>query len=233
MSSHLRETDLALFASGDLGLWRSFRIRLHTAKCESCQARGEAFRLDRERLRHQAEEMPAGVDWNSLAAEMTANIRVGLAAGECVDPRKRDARKRDPRKKAAHAKDSQKIPLKIKVNSFPWRPVAGIAAVAILFVAAFWLNFPSSDRLALSRVMRNLAHGGGGPIFQETGPVVEASSTGMELRENGSSLGVSQGALRPVAVSVNAQGSASARYVDADTGQVTITSVYVQQGDLQ
>jgi hypothetical protein len=48
------------------------------------------------------------------------------------------------------------------------------------------------------------------------------------LRENGGAVRISQGDLRPVNVSVSAQGSASARYVDADTGQVVITSVYVQ-----
>lgn len=204
MTSHLNETDLALFASSDLSLWRSVDLRLHTAKCEHCRARVEAYRLDRERLRRQAEEMPPGVDWNRLAAEMTANIRVGLAAGECVAPRKT--------KKAA----------------LPWRPAAAIAGIALLVGIAFWLNFPTADKEALARAMQNLAHGRGGMVIQETGPVVEASSSGIELRENGSTLGVSQGTLNPVAVSVNAQGSASARYVDADTGQVTITSVYVQ-----
>jgi hypothetical protein len=64
--------------------------------------------------------------------------------------------------------------------------------------------------------------------MEERGPVVEATSSGIELRENGSSLGVSQGAARPLAVSVSVQGSASARYVDSDTGQMTITSVYAQ-----
>jgi hypothetical protein len=64
--------------------------------------------------------------------------------------------------------------------------------------------------------------------MEERGPVVEATSSGIELRENGSSLGVSQGASRPLAVSVSVQGSASARYVDSDTGQITITSVYAQ-----
>ena len=55
--------------------------------------------------------------------------------------------------------------------------------------------------------------------------VVSVNEKGIELQENGSSLGISQGSAPPLAVSVNAQGSASARYIDADTGQVTITSV--------
>ena len=58
--------------------------------------------------------------------------------------------------------------------------------------------------------------------------MVEVTPAGIKLFENGGALGVDQGGLRPVAVSVDAQGSASARYVDTDTGQVTITSVYVQ-----
>ena len=51
---------------------------------------------------------------------------------------------------------------------------------------------------------------------------------GIELRENGAWLGVTQGKDRPVAVSLNVKGTARARYVDEDTGQVTITSVYAQ-----
>ncbi len=86
---HVREVDLALFAAGDVSLWRRAAIRLHTAKCEECRTRVQAYRLDRERLKQDASELPAGVNWDRLAAEMTANIRVGLAAGECVAPRGR------------------------------------------------------------------------------------------------------------------------------------------------
>jgi hypothetical protein len=64
--------------------------------------------------------------------------------------------------------------------------------------------------------------------IEDRGMMVEASSSGVELRENGNMLGVTQGAARPLAVSISAQGSASARYIDADTGQITITSVYAQ-----
>jgi hypothetical protein len=39
---------------------------------------------------------------------------------------------------------------------------------------------------------------------------------------------MSQGVGRPVSVTLSVQGSARARYVDADTGQVTITGVYAQ-----
>jgi hypothetical protein len=48
------------------------------------------------------------------------------------------------------------------------------------------------------------------------------------LRKDGGALGVSQDAAKLMTVSVSTQGSASAHYVDQDTGQVTITSVYAQ-----
>ncbi len=46
--------------------------------------------------------------------------------------------------------------------------------------------------------------------------------------KNGSAMGVSSSNTQPVATSVSFNGSASARYVDDDTGQVTISTVYVQ-----
>lgn len=207
MEKHIAELDLALYASGDQSLWRALAIRVHIGRCEQCRQRVEAYRADRSKVRTISSEIPENVDWDRLAAEMTANIRVGLAAGECVAPR-------------------------IRKSAFNWRPAAAMAGLAAVLATAWWLNMPPSTTQALGRAVRAVAHGGGsvaapgGP--EDRGMVVEASSAGIELRENGSMLGVTQGAARPVAVSISAQGSASARYIDADTGQVTITSVYAQ-----
>jgi hypothetical protein len=205
--SHAADIDLALYASGDLALWRRALAALHVRACEECRARLAAFREDRERLRESAGDLPDGVHWERLSAEMTANIRVGLAAGECVAPRVR------------------KTPA-----ALPWKPAAVAAGVAALVMGAWWLNMPASDTQALSRVWQGLRHGGRLAMpAADLSTVVEASSEGVELRENGSALGIEQAGSRPVTFSVSAQGSASARYVDDDTGQVTITSVmYVQ-----
>ncbi len=198
MRTHTSETVLALYVSGDLAWWRRAAVRLHVGRCDRCRRRIEWHRTDLARIREAAAWMPEGVDWNRLASEMTANIHVGLAAGECVAPR--------PRKSIAVG----------------WRPVAVAAGVAVVLVGAWWLNTPPV-------LTHSLGRGGMRPaLTEDRRPVVEATESGIELRENGSSLGVSQGTARPVAVSVNVQGSASARYVDADTGQMTITSVYVQ-----
>lgn len=211
MTPHVKETDLALYASGDLRLWQRAAVHLHVRSCEACRASVEEFRADGRALRDAAEGLPDGVDWARLSAEMTANIRVGLAAGECVAPRGRRAR-----------------------NFIPstWRPLAlaslVTAGLAALLVSGWWLNMPAQETQALSRAMRSIWHGRS-LMQEERGPVIEASSDGIELRKDGRSLGVSQDAAKLVSVSVSTQGSASAHYVDQDTGQVTITSVSYAQ----
>jgi len=196
---HVREIDLALFAAGDLSLLNRLAVRLHGANCEECRARVQAYRLDRERLKQDASEMPAGVNWDRFAAEMTANIRVGLAAGECVAPR--------GRKRVANA----------------WWPAAAVASAAVqLTMAAWWLNLPPSDTESLARAMHSLMHVR--TVAAKEQPYVDASPrSGIEVRENGSVLSL-QGTAVPLVVSVSTEGSASARYIDADD-QITITSV--------
>jgi hypothetical protein len=205
---HPAEFALALYASGDLPVWQGVRVRLHTSRCAACRNIVAAYRADRIWV-EQADQIPEGVNWDRLSAEMTANIRVGLAAGECVAPR---ARRKTLPGALAH---------------WQWKPVAAAAGVVLLLTGAWWLNVPAAQNESLGRAFKAIAHRGL-TVNEERGPMVEATSAGIKLFENGGALGVDQGSLRPVAVSVDAQGSASARYVDTDTGQVTITSVYVQ-----
>jgi hypothetical protein len=209
MKRHVKEIDLALYASGDLRLWQRAAVHLHVRQCESCREAVEEFRADGRALRDAAAGLPEGLDWARLSAEMTANIRVGLAAGECVAPR-------------GHAR---------KFIPMSWRPVALASLVttmlAALLVGGWWLNMPPQETQALSRAMRSIWHGRS-VILEERGPVIEASQEGIELRKDGGALGVSQDAAKLMTVSVSTQGSASAHYVDQDTGQVTITSVYAQ-----
>jgi hypothetical protein len=222
MSGHRKETDLALYASGDLRLWQRAMVHLHVRQCESCRRTVEEFRADGRALRDAAGKLPDGLDWARLSAEMTANIRVGLAAGECVAPR-RHARRFIPAGRFVPA--ARFVPTS-------WRPVAlaslVTALLAVLLVGGWWLNMPTQETQALSRAMRSIWHGRS-VMQEERGPVIEASSDGIELRKDGGALGVSQDAAKLVSVSVSTQGSASAHYVDQDTGQVTITSVSYAQ----
>jgi hypothetical protein len=225
MEHPVAEVDLALYASGDLPAYRRAPVWLHVRGCDSCHSRIQAYQTDHKHLRSTVGELPAGIEtqenWDRLAEEMTANIHLGLAAGECVAPRSRRRTSLTPRFASTF--------------EWAWRPVAVVGGLMTVLTVAWWLNMPASDTQALSRVMHGIMHGGrrsvlapGGFLAEESGPVVEATPAGVELRENGGALGVSQSGLRPLTVSVSVQGSASAHYIDTDTGQMTITSVYAQ-----
>lgn len=205
MKAHVSETDLALYATGDLSLWRAGVVRVHLLGCERCRGAAEEFRADRNRVRELASELPPALDWDRMSAEMTANIHLGLSAGECVAPRRK------------------------RPVAMSWRPAAVMAGVAILLATGWYLNMPPAATRALGRALTSVVRGRTAVLVpEETGLVVSANEKGIELRENGGSLGISEGTAPPLGVSVSMPGSASARYVDSDTGQVTITSVYAQ-----
>lgn len=213
---HPLESTLALHATGDLSVWNRMAVALHLRRCSSCRARVDIFVLDRERHLDSAGDLPPGVNWDRLSAEMAANIRVGLAAGECVSPvAAREAAKGDRRP----------VPWYGFVHAAQWRPALAIAGLGIVFSAAWWLNMPSSGTSAFGKIWDRAVTPANAVV--EYGPVVAASPEGIEFRENGSTMGVSTSAA-PASVTVSFGGSASARYVDDDTGQVTIATVYVQ-----
>ena len=205
--THPLQTDLALYSSGDLPVWRRPMMRLHVSGCDHCRTWVEAFVADRESLRALSAEMPAGVHWDRLAAEMSANVRLGLEAGECVAPRVRKP-----------------------TLAAGWRVAAACAGVTALLVSAWWLNMPPTETAALGHVVQKIARPwrGGVRALDDSGPTVQVSAAGIQLQQNGGTLGMSQGQERPVSVSLSVQGSARARYIDSDTGQVTITGMYAQ-----
>jgi hypothetical protein len=79
---HPNQAALALHAGGDLGWAARWRMARHLAQCARCREEVAAYRGLREIVPDVA-GIPE-VPWNRLAAEMKANIRLGLAAGECV-----------------------------------------------------------------------------------------------------------------------------------------------------
>jgi hypothetical protein len=208
MSRHVPEAKLAVYAAGDLSWWMWALTHVHVNRCAVCKGRADAYRADQQRIRELASDLPPNLNWDRLAAEMHANIRVGLEAGECVAPRA----------------GRRAIPA-------GWRVAAAMAGFSALLISAWWLNMPAAQTASLGRAMKAITHWqiSRGLRFEDSGPLVEATAAGIELRENGSALAVTHGVnSRPVSVSLSVQGSARARYIDSDTGQVTITSVYAQ-----
>ena len=193
MRKHPAETELALLAHGDLSLLQAWSLRRHVSRCPECQAELDGFRAAHQHLGSGADELPAGLRWDRLAEEMTANIRLGLEAGECV---------------AA-------VPPRA-VPAPRWRAAAVVATVSALLFGAWALN-PIVGRKPVAE------------LHAVQRAEIRNTSTGLEVNENGSALVMLHGrnaAQKPIVVST--PGSLRARFVDDDTGQITITHVYAE-----
>ena len=108
---------LALLSGGDLGAWSRWRVERHVRACQQCRREMAAFRAAGEQLRRM-EELPADLHWGGLALEMRANIRVGLAAGQCVDS------------------------IEAPRRAMGWKPALALAGLAVIVVSGLMLNLP-------------------------------------------------------------------------------------------
>jgi anti-sigma factor RsiW len=100
-------------------------------------------------------------------------------------------------------------------RGFAWasRPALALASALLTVVLGYWLNMPQPALL---------------PASGQSGVTLEATRTGIELKQDDRSLTLLNPGSEQVAVSVNMQGVLRARYVDSETGHVTITNVYAQ-----
>jgi hypothetical protein len=196
--NHPNQATLALHAGGDLGPVARWRTNRHLAHCERCREEVAAYLGLREIL-PELGEMPE-VPWNRLSAEMKANIRLGLAAGECVRV--------------------NEVPLRKSLFSGA-RAAVALASVGALLVTGLLLEHPVPRS--------NFSRSGLYPLTFD-GVVVQSTKDGIEVGQGREALQLRHpaGADR-VTYSVDAQGSMRARYVDPTTGYVTVNNVYVEE----
>jgi hypothetical protein len=183
---------LALLAGGELPWWQRLRVTLHVRNCENCQQELEALQDSRSFIAETAHALPAFVDWDCLAADMRANIQVGLEAGEAIRPRE------------------------ATVLSLDWRPAFAIAALTLVILTGWYLNINRRNIYQLPAAS------------VEAGDArVESGTDGIVLTRGGGRMTVMQPKAQPVSYSVNSTGAVSARTIDSETGQVTISHVYL------
>jgi hypothetical protein len=210
---HPAEVQLALFAGGDLGRWERWCVARHVARCAGCQREIQALRDAGAQLRELAEEMPElpnALSWNRLSQEITGNIRVGLAAGEAI------------------ALFDRPRPGKPRLG---WNAAVVVLAATLIFGIAFWSSLPSQQAEHLLASLKRIRTERIGTIIRSSSAtpaeaVVEASSAGIQVQENGRTLSLMQPRSDGATVSISMRGSAGVRFVDADTGQVTTNKVY-------
>jgi hypothetical protein len=182
---HPAETDLALFAGGEVSRMRRISLERHVRGCVECDRKVAQLHALRAET---ANFEPANLNWNQLAAEMRANIRLGLEAGECV-------------RSAGVARS--------------WNPRFTLAFASLLLVVGSGFLLRNS-----------IPH----PVASQpsAAPVLESTGAGIELRSGSGSMMLLN---RPGAVanqSVSAGGEIRVRYVDGDTGAVTINNVSLE-----
>lgn len=189
---HPSQQTLALQASGDLGPVVRWKTALHLRGCPSCRDEVAGY-VEMRELLPELNQIPE-VPWNRIAAEMRANIHLGVSAGECV--RERNA----------------------PVQASPsFTPLFSGARATLVFGGVLAV-------LITGLVLQRPAPVGGSE------PMVQATSGGIQRRAGDQSFGLMNSAgAKNVSYSVNAQeGSLGARYVDPETGNVTMTKVYVE-----
>lgn len=190
---HPSEATLALHAGGDLGFFARCRTERHLGRCERCREEVAAFAATRE-ISTELGELP-GIQWNRLAAEMKANIHLGLVAGECVRDTKTPVTAPSPLFAGARA-------------------VVAFASVLTLVVTGLVLEHPT-PRAAV-------------PV--QEGVFVQTTVNGIQVRDGAEALSLLHArGTGDVTFTVGAQGSIRARYVDPDSGNVTINNVSYAQ----
>jgi hypothetical protein len=190
---HPREEHLALFAGGDVGPFERWRVSRHLRACPECRAEVGHFEVLSGIFTEEAERLPEGVNWDRLAAEMKANIRLGLVAGECVS--------------AAGSRPQRPV----------WRPAAVLASAALLLITAWWLNIPPEHHQMNAQHRQTVE-----------APVVQVAPGGIEVKANSATLTLLRRKAATPVLYVSSPGSLRERFVDADTGQITINNVYTE-----
>ena len=185
---HPSQEVLALHAGGDLGWLARWKTARHLAGCQLCAGEVSAFVELRDML-PELKQIPE-VPWNRIAADMRGNIRVGLAAGECVRP-SRQAERDTPLFSGARA-------------------TLALASVLALMVTGLVLEGPT-PRMAKANE-----------------PMVQATVNGIQSRSGDQTFGLTHSGASSVTYTVGAQGTLGARYTDPETGNVTMTKVYVE-----
>jgi hypothetical protein len=183
----LNDRERALLAGGEAGIllrakWfllkRNSRVRAAEER-EIAAYRRAAEAMPRFR------ELPPYFQFDSLAEEMKANIRLGVEAGECV------------------ASPAERQPLS-------WQAAVVFASLTLLMISGYWFMMPRGAQLPEeSRVS----------IMQDASDSPEPAAENDFLVVLDPADGI-QSLSGP-------QSSLQAQYVDPETGQLTITQVYV------
>jgi hypothetical protein len=180
---HPSESELALYAAGDLSWAKQKFTSRHVSQCGACQSVVVEYSEFRPTVR-EFPKLPSHVQWSRLEAEMSANIHLGLEAGQCVSQR-------------LTTRPGIKMP--VRFGGAPsWHRI-GIACAVLCTAAGIGFMIEHPPSLA------------GPPV---TGTVLEASERGLQISEGAQTLRLLNTSGTEVSRTVGARGQVDARYLD-------------------
>jgi hypothetical protein len=203
LSTHPSPELLALYTTADLPWLDRYRVRRHLAGCDHCDRQLSLFRAATLEFKRQARSealtgFEAVADWSRLEREMEGNITVGLDAARCIQKNRA----------------SRGLFIKLAFGS----------GLTLLFVLGWMTRVPAEQSTQILSVIRSAFSGNRQHEYQ--GPILRSMPEGIVVGSQEGSLTI----LHPASavVSVSGTSAVEARYVDEETGQVTITDVYGQ-----
>lgn len=211
---HPTEHQLALYVGNDLGFWQQRKTRAHVSACTRCQQEVAGLAAGIGEAVRAADELPSSVNWQRLEQEMTGNIRVGYAAGECIAGFEKVIGHSRPR--------------------LVWHSAMVLAMATVVIVPTLWLNLPKQEMDHLMSSLGQIRWGRIGiafhnPAVVQDAVILEASPSSTQIKSHGATLSFLHPQSDAVTVSVTTHDSAGVRYVDDATGQVTLNKVYYAQ----
>ena len=193
---------LALFSNGDLPWKTMWRLKRHINRCEECEQQVAEYRAARAELRREAHsETLTAFEAIADWSVLEREMLGNIAVGVS----------------AGRCIDNVH-------HGRSWLIKASLAAaLTTLFVAGWITHVPREQTEHLAASLRQII-GLDRPVY--TGPQLKNTPDGIAVRTQGATLTILHP--RSAVVLVSGPSSMSARYVDDDTGQVTITKVYAQ-----
>lgn len=240
MARHPEARELALYVSRDLSAWRNFAVGRHVSICSSCRREAALLGNASSAFAVEVDLIPGGVEaWDRLSAEMRANIRLGVEAGECVgaSPAAFAELSEDPSQPTgwyagwnpARWWNSSQFGELMHLDANWVRVSSAIAAVVLISAGIWWWQrderasfkqyFSSESAVPAQTLIDDSV--GGDVVFRTV-------ADGLVVERGGRSLTLAHTGRAATGLTVSLTGSMTAKYVDDDTGQVTIHHVYAE-----
>lgn len=193
---------LALYAGGDLSWTGRLQVRRHVARCVDCEQQVAMFRSAKAELRREANTQTlTGFEAIADWNRLEREMLGNIGVGVA----------------AANCIDNVRRGRVLLLRA------ALIVGLAGLFVAGWMTHIPSEQTQHLAASLRRLVGLERAPI---PGTILRSTPDGIAVRAQGATLTI----MHPPSAVVSLSGSSAvaARYIDEETGEVTITKVYGQ-----